>query len=112
MPYMIVARRVEKRRSSAQSRTREAEAAKALESVITCPACGATALEVMPTDACLFFYQCKQCRKLLRPNRGDCCVFCSFGIPAVAYCQGTPWRSEIEARDASRLAEATDESYP
>jgi SAM-dependent methyltransferase len=29
-------------------------------------------------------------------------------IPAIAYCQGTPWRSEIEARDASRLAEATD----
>jgi ubiquinone/menaquinone biosynthesis C-methylase UbiE len=29
-------------------------------------------------------------------------------IPAVAICQGTPVRSEIEARDASRLAEATD----
>jgi SAM-dependent methyltransferase len=27
---------------------------------------------------------------------------------AVAYCQGTPLRSEIEARDASRLAEVTD----
>lgn len=27
---------------------------------------------------------------------------------AVAYCQGTPLRSEIEARDASRLEEATD----
>jgi ubiquinone/menaquinone biosynthesis C-methylase UbiE len=27
--------------------------------------------------------------------------------PAVAYCQGTPLRSEIEARDASRLPEAT-----
>jgi len=29
-------------------------------------------------------------------------------IPAVAYCQGTPLRNEIEARDASRLGEATD----
>jgi len=29
-------------------------------------------------------------------------------VPAVAYCQGTPLRSEIEARDASRLVEATD----
>ena len=29
-------------------------------------------------------------------------------IPAVAYCQGTPLRNEIEARDASRLVEATD----
>lgn len=27
---------------------------------------------------------------------------------AIAYCQGTPLRSEIEARDAGRLAEATD----
>ena len=27
---------------------------------------------------------------------------------AVAYCQGTPWRNEIEARDASRLDEATE----
>lgn len=29
-------------------------------------------------------------------------------IPAVAFCQGTPVRNEIEARDASRLGEATD----
>ena len=29
-------------------------------------------------------------------------------IPAVAYCQGTPLRNEIEARDPSRLDEATD----
>ena len=29
---------------------------------------------------------------------------------AIAYCQGTPLRSEIEARDASRLGEATDKA--
>ncbi len=29
-------------------------------------------------------------------------------IPALAYCQGTPLRNEIEARDKSRLSEATD----
>ena len=28
--------------------------------------------------------------------------------PAIAYCQGTPLRSDIEARDASRLGDATD----
>ena len=28
--------------------------------------------------------------------------------PAIAYCQGTPLRNEIEARDASRLGEVTD----
>jgi SAM-dependent methyltransferase len=32
----------------------------------------------------------------------------SARIVAVAYCQGTPWRNEIEARDASMLNVATD----
>ena len=32
----------------------------------------------------------------------------SSRIPAIAYCQGTPLRNEIEAQDASRLGEATD----
>jgi SAM-dependent methyltransferase len=32
----------------------------------------------------------------------------SARVPAVAYCQGTPLRNEIEARDASRLGEASD----
>jgi len=32
----------------------------------------------------------------------------SARVPAIAYCQGTPLRNEIEARNASRLAEATD----
>jgi hypothetical protein len=50
-----------------------------LESVLTCPHCGLAARETMPTDACLFFYECGSCKALLRPNRGDCCVFCSFG---------------------------------
>jgi SAM-dependent methyltransferase len=29
-------------------------------------------------------------------------------VPAVAYCQGTPLRNEIEARDSSRLEQATE----
>jgi SAM-dependent methyltransferase len=32
----------------------------------------------------------------------------SARIPAIAYCQGTPLRNEIETRDRSRLEEATD----
>ena len=32
----------------------------------------------------------------------------SARLAAIAFCQGTPMRSEIEARDASRLDEATD----
>ena len=50
-----------------------------LESVITCPKCGFEKAEIMPTDACLYFYECTSCRALLRPDPGDCCVFCSFG---------------------------------
>jgi hypothetical protein len=30
--------------------------------------------------------------------------------PAIAYCQGTPLRNEIEARDASRLQDATKQA--
>ncbi|WP_281407879.1 GDCCVxC domain-containing (seleno)protein, partial [Mesorhizobium sp. M2E.F.Ca.ET.209.01.1.1] len=30
-------------------------------------------------DACLFFYECRECGTLLRPKTGDCCVFCSYG---------------------------------
>jgi hypothetical protein len=50
-----------------------------LESVLTCPHCGTAKKELMPTDSCLFFYECSGCHKLLRPNAGHCCVFCSFG---------------------------------
>ncbi len=50
-----------------------------LESVLTCPHCGFARQETMPTDACLYFYECSNCKKLLRPDPGHCCVFCSFG---------------------------------
>ena len=51
----------------------------ALNSVLTCPKCGHAKQEIMPTDACQFFYECESCQALLRPKPGDCCVFCSFG---------------------------------
>lgn len=50
-----------------------------LESTITCPRCGAEKVEMMPTDACQFFYDCTGCGAVLRPKPGDCCVFCSYG---------------------------------
>ncbi|WP_081627095.1 GDCCVxC domain-containing (seleno)protein [Bordetella sp. FB-8] len=50
-----------------------------LESVLTCPRCGHTQQEAMPTDACQFYYECRVCHSLLRPKPGDCCVYCSFG---------------------------------
>ncbi|HEX7455133.1 MAG TPA: GDCCVxC domain-containing (seleno)protein [Gallionella sp.] len=49
-----------------------------LQSVITCPHCGAVKEETMPLDACQFFYECTVCHTVLRPKHGDCCVFCSF----------------------------------
>lgn len=50
-----------------------------LRSTITCPQCGHRAEEMMPTNACLFFYDCRACNTKLRPLTGDCCVFCSYG---------------------------------
>jgi hypothetical protein len=50
-----------------------------LRSTLTCPRCGHQETETMPTDACQFFYDCKGCGVVLRPNDGDCCVFCSYG---------------------------------
>lgn len=50
-----------------------------LQSTITCPECGHQATETMPTDSCQYFYECSGCGTLLKPEAGDCCVFCSFG---------------------------------
>ncbi len=50
-----------------------------LESTLTCPSCGHRRVEAMPTDACVHFYECTGCGALLKPSRGDCCVFCSYG---------------------------------
>jgi len=50
-----------------------------LTSTITCPQCSYQSSEVMPTDACQFFFDCKGCGVRLKPKSGDCCVFCSYG---------------------------------
>lgn len=48
-------------------------------SEITCPECGHTTSEEMPTNACIYFYECTSCGVLLSPKHGSCCVFCSYG---------------------------------
>jgi len=48
-------------------------------STLTCPACGHVSKDVMPTDACQYFYDCKGCGAVLKPLLGDCCVYCSYG---------------------------------
>jgi hypothetical protein len=61
-----------------------------LQSTITCPACGHHSTETMPTDACQYLYACKQCGLQMKPKKGDCCVFCSYGdIPVPADPGGT-----------------------
>ena len=69
-----------------------------LRSTLTCPRCGHQETETMPTDACQFFYDCKGCGAVLRPNDGDCCVFCSLrlsAVPADAGSTGKRVRGEL-----------------
>ena len=61
-------------------------------SVLTCPACGHTQALEMPTDACVFFHACTGCGVVLRPKKGDCCVFCSYGSAACPPVQANPAR--------------------
>lgn len=53
-----------------------------LKSTLTCPDCGYVATETMPTDACIWFYDCSGCGARLKPLPGDCCVFCSYADTA------------------------------
>lgn len=46
---------------------------------ITCPHCGGQSTHTMPLDACVVRLACPHCGVVLRPNAGDCCVFCSYG---------------------------------
>jgi len=50
-----------------------------LRSRLRCPECGGEKEETMPTDACQYFYDCTLCGVVLKPLKGDCCVFCSYG---------------------------------
>ncbi len=60
------------------------------ESTLTCPECGHRKKEVMPTDSCQWFYECTKCHTLLKPQEGDCCVFCSYGdVPCPSIQQST-----------------------
>ena len=64
-----------------------------LETTITCPACGHSETETMPTDACQWFYDCKLCGAVLKSKPGDCCVFCSYAtVPCPPVQVGTAER--------------------
>ena len=63
---------------------------------ITCPSCGHQAVEPIPEDQCLVFYECRRCLIVLRPKPGDCCVFCSYADQRCLSAQ-------IDAYEATRL---------
>lgn len=46
--------------------------------VLTCPKCGKEQTVEMPVNACQHFYKCVHCGEILKPKKGDCCVFCSY----------------------------------
>ena len=46
-----------------------------LKSEITCPKCGYKKEEDMPTNACQFFYECENCKTVLKPK-----ILLSFDI--------------------------------
>ncbi|API61530.1 hypothetical protein BSL82_19045 (plasmid) [Tardibacter chloracetimidivorans] len=76
------------------------EQAPQLESTLTCPHCNFVKTEIMPTNACQYFYDCAGCGAVLRPKHGDCCVFCSFGsIPCPPI--------QLEGRSAASCGDAT-----
>lgn len=61
-----------------------------IETIITCPHCGGHRRETMPTNSCVYFYECASCHALLHPRPGDCCVFCSYGsVPCPHHQQHT-----------------------
>ncbi len=72
-----------------------------LVSTLTCPECGGRSTNTMPTDACPFFYDCLHCAAVLRPLKGDCCVYCSYGDVACPPIQEAAERGETDGCCAS-----------
>ena len=42
-----------------------------LRSTVMCPGCGHRETEIMPEDACQYFYKCEGCGVVLKPRKGD-----------------------------------------
>ena len=63
---------------------------------LTCPRCGHQRESEMPTDACHFFYECLNCKTVLKPLDGDCCVYCSFGDSLCPIKQGEATKTILQ----------------
>lgn len=55
------------------------EPAPGATAVLTCPRCSSATGARMPENACVVRWDCPHCGAELRPEDGDCCVFCSYG---------------------------------
>lgn len=43
-----------------------------------CPKCGFEEDIEIPTNKCLIFYTCKNCKTLIKTPEGSCCIICSY----------------------------------
>ena len=50
-----------------------------LECSVTCPECGAVFAARMPDAEEVVSLSCPTCERVIKPEPGDCCVFCSHG---------------------------------
>jgi hypothetical protein len=50
-----------------------------IKSMLKCPICKFKKEESIPADSRLIMYECEECNARLKPKKGDCCVFCSYG---------------------------------
>ncbi|MBU2507739.1 MAG: hypothetical protein KJ799_13595 [Bacteroidetes bacterium] len=50
-----------------------------IKSKTKCPYCGIEKEEEMPLYIRARFYECKYCKRTLKPKEDECCVFCSYG---------------------------------
>ena len=72
-----------------------------LNTTMTCPSCGHHAVERMPLDRCIYFYDCQGCRAVLKPKAGDCCVYCSYGDTRCHLCRTTvPARTDDDGAES------------
>lgn len=45
---------------------------------LRCPYCGFIQTVTIPTTTCLHMYECVNCKKILTPTQGSCCVICAY----------------------------------
>ncbi|HEX2788591.1 MAG TPA: GDCCVxC domain-containing (seleno)protein [Ignavibacteria bacterium] len=54
---------------------------------LKCPECNNITQETIPDNCCVFFFECKNCNKIFKPLKNDCCVFCSYSDKKCKYAQ-------------------------